>query len=505
MPKTTKQANSMPTYMQIRNQLREQILRGDLAPGAHLPPERKMAQQRGVSRTTIVAAYDELLAEGLVESRVGHGTVVVPPAQRAHDTASAQPIAWPAQFGLLAQRLENASAAEQQTLGQLHSEAGLISLAYGSPDPNLFPVERFNMASQAVLSREGSRALDYSERPGIMPLRELIAARLSKVQVATKPENVLVTHGSMQGLDLLLRLLTDPGDCVIVESPTYLGALQAFQAQGLRVVGVPVNQDGMDVERVEFLLARYRPKFIYTVPTFQNPTGATMTQERRSTLLSLARRYQVPIVEDDPFSSLYFDSPPPPPIKALDDSGHVIYVSTLSKCLAPGLRVGYITGAKPVIDAATLIRKMSDLSPNTLGQYLVVEFAERGWLDEHIALMRATNKARCETMDATLKLHLPADAKWRKPTGGAFIWLELPDPVFSQALLAETRKHHVVFLPGHLLYVESGRHNGCRLNFGWPNERDIERAIAIIGASLRRLEQQPKSKLLESAGVDAIV
>lgn len=503
MPKKSERPNNLPTYMQIRNQLREQILRGDLAPGKRLLPERKMAQQLGVSRTTVVAAYDELLAEGLVEARVGHGTVVSR-SIRLGD-ATTQPIPWLAQFGSLAQRLQSAASAEQQMLGQLCCAPDLISLAYGSPDPDLFPMERFQVASEAVIRREGSDVLDYSERQGIGSLRDVIVSRMSRLNVSTTPEHVLVVNGSMQGIDLLVRLLTDPGDTVIVESPTYLGALQAFQAQGLRIVGVPVDQDGMDVERVEFLLARYRPRLIYTGATFQNPTGTTMPAERRVKLLALARRYQVPIVEDDPFGMLHFDALPPAPIKSLDDSGHVIYVSTFSKCFSPGLRVGYIVAPQPVIEAATLIRKMADLAPNTLGQYLIVEFAQRGWLDEHIDNIRAKYAARCRAMDAALKQHFPPGAKWQKPAGGIFMWVELPEPITSQDLLSETVKRQVGFLPGSLMFVDNVRRNGCRLNFSWNVEKDIERAISVMGSSLRQLLRHQAKEPAEKTGVDSIV
>lgn len=338
----------------------------------------------------------------------------------------------------------------------------------GLPDPALIPVERFQQAWEAILSRIGAEALGVSPVQGIAPLRELLSDRLRCQGVSANPENVVVVNDSQQGLDLLLRLFTEPGDTVITEAPTYY-------------------RNGMEVERVEFLLARYRPRLIYTGPTYQNPTGCTMSLERRQKLLTLAQRYQVPIIEDDPFSELYFDEPPPPPIKALDDAGHVLYLGTFSKCLSPGLRVGWLVAPQPVAKLATLLRRATDLQPNTLGQHLVIEFARRGWLDEHVAAARASYANRCQAMDAALRRHLPRGAKWHTPGGGLFLWLELPEQVAAHELPSETGQQGVVFLPGRFLYPTNGRQNVCRLNFSVPDEESIERAVAVLGSALCKL------------------
>jgi DNA-binding transcriptional MocR family regulator len=495
--------DNLPSYMQIRNRLRDQILRGDLAPGARLLPERKMAARLGVSRTTVVAAYDELAAEGLVEARVGRGTVVVGTTARGSDAAT-QPIAWLAHFSSLAQRLQAGAAAEAQTLSQMCGDPNQISFAGGFPDPDLFPVERFHVACDAVLRRAGRAVLDYSPKAGVDQVRELIAARLRRLKIATPAENVMIVSGSTQGLDFLTRLLAEPGETVITESPTYFGALQIFRAHGLRVVGVPMDRNGMDVARAEFLLARYRPRFIYAVPTFQNPTGTTMPPERRAQLLDLARRYQVPIIEDDPFGALYFDQPPPPPIKSLDESGHVIYVSTFSKCLAPGLRVGWIVAPQPVVEACISLRKVTDLAPNSVSQYALAEFAQRGWLDEQIEHVRAVYAARCQAMDAALRRHARQNARWQKPAGGFFLWLELPDPISSQALAVETAKRQTTFLPGHLMFIGNEHGDGCRLNFSMPEEKTIARGIAILGSSLTQLLRH-RVPPVEKTAIGAIV
>jgi DNA-binding transcriptional MocR family regulator len=273
--------------------------------------------------------------------------------------------------------------------------------------------------------------------------------------------------------------------------PTYFGALRCFQAWGVRLITVPVDQDGMDVDRVEFLLARYHPRFIYTVPTYQNPTGVTMSLARREQLLALAQKYQVPIVEDDPFSDLHFDQPPPPPIKALDSHGHVLYLGTFSKNLASGLRVGWLAAPRPVIELATQLNQATELQPNAVGQHLVVEFARQGWLEEMISQARSVYASRCRAMSAALRQHRLPDAQWREPLGGMSLWLELPEQVDAWDLLAETGRQGVVFLPGSLLYPTNGPRNVCRLSFSTPDVDAIERGITIVAANVRQLLNRP--------------
>ena len=494
--------STLPAYVQIRNQLREQIMRGNLPVSARLPPERELARSLGVSRTTVVSAYDELKAEGLIKGHVGRGTTVTGEAT----WMAAQPIAWPAHFSNLGRRLiRHAQPSELLTLNRLSAQPDVISLALGLPDPTLLPLERLQQAWEAVVERVGANTVGACSVQGTSAVREGIAARMRERGAAVGPEGVIVVNGSQHGLDILLRLLAEPGDTVLVEAPTYFGALQSFLAQGVRLVGVPVDDEGMDVQRVEFLLARYRPRFIYTVPTYQNPTGATMSLERRERLLALAQRYQVPIVEDDPFSDLHFDEPPPPPIKALDRHGHVLYLSTFSKNLSPGLRVGWLAAPDPLIERVALLNRVAELHPSTIGQHLVVEFARRGWLEEQIELARSVYRERRQVMDAALRRQRLSGLRWMVPAGGMFLWLHLPRQVDAQDLLVETGQQGVVFLPGSLMYPAGGPGNVCRLNFSMPQQKDIERGIAVIGAGLRRLLRRPAETADEPVVANPIV
>ncbi len=489
--------SDLPAYVQIRNQLREQILGGDLSAGTQLPPERALARSLEVSRTTVVNAYDQLEAEGLVKGHVGRGTIVLEGASRMN----AHPIAWPAHLSSVGRRLSLSQSQSQfqsqsaltTALPALYSDDQLdfISFALGLPDLTLLSPERLQQAWEAILGQLGTAVVGVCPVQGIPAVREVIAARIRQRHVKVSPESITVVNGSQHALDLLLRLLSDPGDAVLVEVPTYFGALQCFQAWGVRLIGVPVDEEGMDVERVEFLLERYRPRFIYTVPTYQNPTGATMSLERRERLLALAQQYQVPIVEDDPFGDLYFEEPPPPPIQALDRYGHVLYLGTFSKNLAPGLRVGWLAAPRPVVQQTTLLNQATELQPNTPGQHLVVEFARRGWLEELVARARSTYRERCFVMDAALRRQRLPDLRWIVPGGGMFLWLQLPERVDAQELLAETERQGVVFLPGSLMYPADGPRHVCRLNFSVPHREAIERGIAVVAAALKRLPERP--------------
>jgi DNA-binding transcriptional MocR family regulator len=493
--------SQLPAYVQIRNQLRERILHGDLPAGAQLPPERTLARSLGISRTTVVNAYGELKAEGLVEGRVGRGTVVV----ESVGGMEAQPIAWPAHFSSLGRRLAQYTQSAELPALRLSAQPGVVSFALGLPDPALLPPERLREAWDAIVGRLGASAVGAGPVQGDRAVREVIAARMRTRGMTVAPEGIAVVNGSQHGLDLLLRLLVEPGDTVLVGIPTYFGALQCFQAWGVRVIGVPVDEHGMDVGRVEFLLARYRPKFIYAVPTYQNPTGATMSLERRERLLALAQRYHVPIVEDDPFGDLYFDEMPPPPIKAFDRHGYVLYLGTFSKNLAPGLRVGWLVAPSPVIERAILLNQVTELQPNTAGQHLVAEFAQRGWLEEQIDQARLIYGTRCRAMDAALRRHRLSDLRWTVPEGGMFLWLQLPEQVNAQVLLTETGQRGVVFLPGALMYPGDGPRNVCRLNFSVPDQSAIEQGIATIVTALRQLLKKPAEASTEQAVTRPIV
>jgi DNA-binding transcriptional MocR family regulator len=307
-------------------------------------------------------------------------------------------------------------------------------------------------------------------------------------------EQVLVTTGAQQGLDLLARAFLRPGDSVIVEEPTYLGALQSFIAAGIRLLGVPLDGRGLRLDILANLLASHHPKLIYTLPTFQNPSGISQDLERRVGLLALAARHGVPVVEDDPFRPLFYEKPPPPTMKALDQCRSVIYLGTFSKMLFPGLRLGWIAAPRPVIEQLVRIKQRVDLYGNVLAQCAAAAFLEAGCLEKHLVSVRGAYRRRRDAMVAALAEHCP-DLTFNIPAGGFNLWCQLPLNLESRDFLTEAGLRGVVFAPGELFYAGSGGENALRLNFSAQSEKQIWEAIARLGQALAALQSSSGERL----------
>ncbi|MCA1670198.1 MAG: PhzF family phenazine biosynthesis isomerase [Thermomicrobia bacterium] len=336
-----------------------------------------------VNRTTVVTAYRDLVATGMVEARVGRGTWV---SDAVMDGANpVQPLAWHTLFSATTERLRDPAMRDMLAARR---QPGTIAFGTGAPAPEFFPVDRFRRAMDEALAEHGPDLFVYGAVQGSLPLRAALVEWMARGGIQTTAEQVVILNGSQQGLDLVARVLLEPGDAVVVESPTYLGALPVFRGVGARLLPVALDRDGMRMDLLEQVLARHRPKFIYTLPTFQNPTGVTMPLARRHTLLALAARYGVPIVEDDPYGEIAYSDDPPPRLAALDRRGLVIYLSTMSKVFLPGLRLGWLAAPPPVAEAVTLARQSVDVHPNSAMQHILQTFLTRGWLSEHVADLR---------------------------------------------------------------------------------------------------------------------
>jgi DNA-binding transcriptional MocR family regulator len=481
-----------PIYLQIVQRLREQILGGMFPEGGRLPPSRKLAETLGINRSTVVQAYNVLWSEGLVESRVGRGTVVRPPADVEPDETPISPPPWRMLF------VPEPETVEQEVRGllELFSHENVISLAAGLPPPELYPMEEIERVTRDVLAREGRALLQWCPVEGYLPLRKLVADRMPGLS----PREVLILTGSTQGLFLLARTLIEPGDSVIVEAPTYLGALKAFQSVGARLVGVPVDEKGANMKMLGNVLARTNPKFIYTIPEFQNPTGTSMSLDRRRALLDLAYRYRIPVVEDDPYSPLRYDADPLPSLKDLDTRGHVIHLSTYSKILCPGLRVGWLAAQKPVIERLTATKYLLDILTNTLSQAMVFELSRLGLLEEHMERMRREYRKRRDAMIAALERHCP-DLSFIRPEGGYFIWCRLPKGLSAKELLKEALGRGVSFLIGEIFYPDGRGQDRIRLTFTSQPPSAIEEGVRALGEALRHLEIEGAREAVEEETV----
>ena len=368
------------------------------------------------------------------------------------------------QLPALACRMADMPPSAVREILKVAERPDILSFAGGLPAPELFPVEAIAQAHADVLREAGGAALQYSTTEGFGPLRAWIAGHLERRGIPARPEEILITSGSQQGIDLVSRVFLDPGDVVLVENPTYLAAIQAFAAYQVRLIAVPSDDEGMRVDEVADLIAAHRPKLIYLVPSFQNPSGTTMPQARRAKLAELAAQHRVAILEDDPYGELAFDGTPPRPIAA-SGHGNVLYVSTFSKTLAPGLRIGWLWGDANIVRKATIAKQAADLHTATLSQRATAALLSRFDYDDHVAKIRAVYHERCQTMLTALAEHMPDTCRWVAPTGGMFTWLRLPPELDAEALLRIAIGRKVAFVPGASFFVDNVRRNYIRLNF----------------------------------------
>lgn len=472
-----------PVYQQLRNQIRALILEGELPPGCRLPSERDLARDLGLNRGTVVNAYRELAADGLLEGQVGRGTIVLgPAAERLEEPDPAVPLGW---SGLIRTGWRRSHAPLLHRVAEIAARPGAISFASGAPAVEGSPHLHLAEVAQRVLAGSPQAMLDDSPTGGVADLRAALAQRLALRGCRVASGQIMILSGSQQGLYLVSRLLLEPGDVVLVETPTYLGALDVFRGVGAHLIGVPMDEEGMRVDAAERVLVRGRTKLIYTIPNFQNPTGATMSPPRRQALLALARQHQVPILEDDLYGELHYDSPPPLPIKSLDGGDYVVYLGSLSPVLGPGLRLGWLAAPPAVVEPLTALRQTIDLHPSGFLQGVVREMLADGSYEAHLEWMRLRFGARREAMLASLQRHMPQDVSWQAPGGGFFVWCSLPPGLGGRELLEEAAGEGVALVPGEVFFSGGGE-GYIRLNFSCAPEGDIEEGVRRLARAVKR-------------------
>ena len=379
---------------------------------------------------------------------------------------------------------------------KLTQQPDIISFGGGLPAPEVFPLKEFQEACNLVLEKFGGEALQYSTTEGHLPLREMIARHTSRYSVEVTPDNILITSGSQQALDFIGRLFLNRGDYIVVESPSYLGALQAWNAYGAQYVSVPSDENGMIVDELESAL-RVGPKFIYILPNFQNPSGSTLTLERRKKLIELADKYGVPIVEDDPYGQLRYEGEHIPSVMTLDSqmrgpnggtyTGNVIYLSTFSKLLAPGLRLAWVIAPPEVTRKLVMTKQAADLHTATFNQYVAYEVGKGGFLDEHVKVIRATYKERRDVMMDTMAETFPSEVRWTHPQGGMFLWGIMPEGMDAAEVLKVAIQKKVAFVPGAAFHPNGGGENTMRLNFSFSEPEVIRDGITRLGLTLKEL------------------
>jgi len=385
---------------------------------------------------------------------------------------------------------------------KLTQKPEIISFAGGLPAGELFPTERFAEACKKVLAENARVALQYGPTEGYMPLREMIAQNLNRYGIPASPDNVLLTSGSQQALDLIAKLLINRGDQILTEAPTYLGALQAFNVFGARYVTVPIDRDGLRTDMLEEAL-KSGPKFMYLLPNFQNPGGVTMSLERRVQLVAQSNRYGIPIIEDDPYGQLRFEGDHKPPLVLLDrvnmksdptyQLGNIIYLSTFSKTLAPGLRLGWIVAPPDVISKLVQLKQSADLHTSTFNQVVAYEVARDGFIDEHVRTIRRVYKERREVMLKAMDELFPKNVEYTRPEGGLFLWVTLPEGMDCDRLFKAAVDQNVAFVPGYCFYPEEADgYRNFRLNFSASNPEQIREGIRRLSVAIKLQMEEKK-------------
>ena len=403
-------------------------------------------------------------------------------AKRTKTAECAKGVDWD---GCYAQRTQRMTSSIIREILKITQQPEVISFAGGMPASEFFLAREVEEACRYILGNEAQKALQYGVTEGYPPLKAYLVGKMRKYGIVVEEDNILITNGSQQALDLVGRIFIDSGDVVLTEAPTYLGALQAWNVYGPRYVTVPLDDDGMRVDQLEGILKQEPVKLIYVLPNFHNPAGVTLSLERRKKLVEIAVRYGVCIVEDDPYGELRFEGEDLPPLVTLD-RGNVLYLSTFSKTLSPGIRLGWITAPKEVIGKLVQVKQGADLHTSTFIQMVANDVCQRGLLRPHVLRLRQVYKERRDTMLASMEKYFPPGVSWTRPQGGLFLWVTLPEHIDTTEFLKVAVEEKVAFVPGPAFYPDGRGRNCMRLSFSNVTPEVIEEGIRRLGQALVR-------------------
>src|SRR3954447_25264347 len=458
--------SSQPLYAQLAQDIQGRIRSGALPPGARLPTVRELARQLGVTRLTIHSAYSELQSGGWVEATVGRGTFVA--LQHEPAVLRPEPARELSPRGILNDMLQMARL------------PGMRSLAMADAAPDLYPQREFARAIEEALA-SGASALGYTASQGDPLLRTTLADLLRERGISAGPDEIIVTSGVTQGMSLIAQTLARPGDCVIVEQPTYLGLLNILNVQGIRAIGAPMDDDGLIVDALEALIVEHRPRFIYTIPVFQNPSGVCLSASRRAALLALVERHHIPLIEDDIYSQLAYEGAAPPALKSNDQAGLVLHVSSFSKSLLPGARIGYIIATPQTIGRLVAAKQADDLCSPPLLQRALALFIQHGWLVSHLRRVIPRYRERRDALMTAMARHFPSELRWTMPQGGFCSWVTLPPSSSTIDLYLAGVERGVAFAPGDVFFAGPAPQPYIRLSFSSLPPELIDEAIQVLG------------------------
>lgn len=477
-------SKKVPLYKQIAGQIQAQITSGEIPEGFHFPSERQLADALGVNRTTVLNAYKELKADGLMVSHVGRGTIAAKGENEGlyKENFPKEPI-WEY---LYSDYLKNHDSFDVNKYLEIANKKNVISFAAGIASFEHLPVQAFEGLERELLEKQ--KELLVSPVTGFSFLRQSICSYMEKRSCFCRASEIMILSGSQQGIDLIARAFLNPGDIVIIEEPSFFPAIQSFQMAGAKLMAVPMEEDGMNMNILEQLLSRYQPKLIYTMPAYHNPCGVSMSMPKRIRLLELANRYGVPILEDDPYSELYYEGEAISPLKSMDKSGYVIYLSTFSKTISPGLRLGWMCAGKKLIHELANIRQLVDLHANCISQQIVERFIVSGQMEAYLNSIRKEYRDRRNMMWGALKRYAPPGLSWNSPAGGYYLWCRLPEGLSAESLVPEAARNGVAVLPGMPCFlVKAKGESYIRLNYTFPPKNKITEGVRILCEVIKKL------------------
>jgi DNA-binding transcriptional MocR family regulator len=460
--------SKVPLAQQIHQAIADRILSGHLERGARLPSVRQLAKMLQVSPVTVVHALDLLEAEGLITRVHGKGTFVYEEHAKTDQTTERQ------------KTFPVVDYLYRSQYWQYQKSEVPIDFAQSVVHPSLLPTQALADSIRRLIREEPDVLVQYGEIQGDLALRQALARYISGERITASAHEILVTNGSQQAIDLVARSFVGPQDVVVTEEPTYTAAIDAFRSRGATVLSVPVDEHGMRIDELIGLLDRCTPKLIYTIPSFHNPTGSVMSVKRRRELIAIASEVNCLVLEDDPWSEIHFDEPPPPHLKSMDETGNVIYIKGLGKILSPGCRIGFLIATGPVLERLVAAKTNADLGNPLLNQRVILPLFENGSIRESLRRLRETLRERRNLTLRVLERHAPDGVTWKIPKGGFNVWVSLPEGANANELLADAEKVGIRFLPGSACDPNQIQWRHLRISFSPTTEADLEQGLTTL-------------------------
>lgn len=458
--------SSISLYRQIVDYIKKNISSGKWELGSKLPTQREMAKIFDVNRSTVVEALDELKAEGLIEGKSSGGTIIVNNTWSL--LASIPPPNWQS---YIKNSIYRPNQPKIQMINKLEYESGIIRLGTGELSPELFPNESMKSILDSVFNK--IKSLGYEEPKGLLYLREVISSYLKKFGINASPSSILITSGSLQALQLISIGILHPGSTVFVEKPSYLKSLHIFESAGMRLKGISMDGFGaMADDIVRNIKGNKNTSLLYTIPTFHNPTSIVMPEDRRNEILKICQEERLPIIEDDVYRELWLDEEPPTPLKSKDKNGTVLYLGSISKTLAPGLRIGWLVGPKPVIERLGDIKMQTDYGSSSISQWFLAEFISSGLYDKYLLELRENLRIRRENALNSLEKYFSDIATWDRPSGGFYIWVKLKNQISMNKLFEISCREGILINPGNMYDFESNL--SIRISYSYASLSDLQ-------------------------------